>query len=152
MNSFVRRVAVLLALALLACNRTPSEVADDCLAVPPAAQVEIVKVAVLNPDGTTRRTYQIDTRPHIEVLPAAVGPLQEGGCKTFHGRRPQELTVSFQGYDSVPLILWIGPDWIGGVDTKKDARGWLLPRWRSLHQAEHTMLLDLLHEETPPGG
>lgn len=149
MNPFIGVSAILVALAPLACGGSPAEVADECLVVPEASRVEMVKVSVLNPDGTTKRDYQIDTRPRVEALVAAVGSATGTTCKTYHQRRPQDLSVAFMGYDSVPLILWIGPDWIGGVDTKKGSDGWLISRWRPMERSERDELLRLLREETP---
>jgi hypothetical protein len=140
---------VSIALTLLACER--AEVPDECLAVPEASKVEIVKVSVLNPDGMSKRSYQIDTRPRVEALVEAIRSNEGGQCKTFEQERPQDLSVAFSTYDSVPLILWIGPDWIGGVDTKKDSKGWLISRWRPMEPSERERLLELLREETPLG-
>ena len=73
-----------------------------------------------------------------------------GSCKTSVDTRVQELSVALQSRDGVPLILWIGRDWIGGVDTMKDAKGWLIGRWRPLEPGEHDELVDLLREEGAP--
>jgi hypothetical protein len=129
----------------LACAK--QEVPADCLVIPEASQVEMVKVALRNADGTTKSDYQIDTRPRIEELIAALKGHRGEACRTVVKSRPQEMSVSFQGYDSVPLILWIGPDWIGGVDTKKGPDGWLIGRWRPLGAAERASLLSLLRKE-----
>lgn len=145
----IKAGVVSIALTLLACER--AEVPDDCLVVPEASKVEIVKVSVLNPEGTSKRSYQIDTRPRVEALVEAVRLGQGGPCKTLERERPQDLSVAFSTYDSVPLILWIGPDWIGGVDTKKDSRGWLISRWRPMEPSERERLLELLREEAPLG-
>ena len=146
----IKAGAIAIAFTFLACERP--EVPAECLAVPEASKVEIVKVSVLNPDGTSKRSYQIDTRPRVEELVEAVRANSGGQCKTFEKERPQDLAVSFSTYDSVPLILWIGPDWIGGVDeTKKDRKGWLISRWRPMDPSEREQLLVLLREETPLG-
>ena len=135
-------------LAWLPLSCAKQEIPADCLVIPEASQVEMVKVAWLNADGTSKSDYQVDTRPRIEELITALKGHRGGEpCRTVVKRRPQEMSVSFQGYDSVPLILWIGPDWIGGVDTKKGKDGWLIERWRPLGAAERAALLPLLRQE-----
>jgi hypothetical protein len=38
---------------------------------------------------------------------------------------------------AAPLIVWIGPDWLGGVDELKDDKGGWAARKRPLSRAEH---------------
>jgi hypothetical protein len=120
------------------------------LTVPEATAIEMVKVTRLTADGNSGTEHQIDTRPRVEALVAALRARTGGSCKTAVEKRPQELSVALQGRDSVPLILWIGRDWIGGVDTQKDAKGWLVGRWRPFEPGERDELLDLLREEGAP--
>ncbi|HEV7508575.1 MAG TPA: hypothetical protein VGS07_27080 [Thermoanaerobaculia bacterium] len=140
------RSAVCLSFVLAACGPEP-EVPANGLRVPELAKIEMVKVSELNADGTSKKSYQIDVRSHIAALIEAVRAHQGGAWKTVQKHRPQELSVAFDGYDSVPLILWIGPDWIGGVDTEARPDGWLIPRWRPMDRAERDLILKQLHEE-----
>jgi hypothetical protein len=137
----------------LACAK--KEVPMECLAIPEASQVARVKVALLRANGTTQSDYQIDTRPRVAELIAALKNHPGRDCRTAEKDRPQEMSVSFesddfQNHEAVPLILWIGPGWIGGVDGKKDARGWRIGRWRPMDAAERASLLPLLRPEDVP--
>jgi len=48
---------------------------------------------------------------------------------------------------AAPLIVWIGPDWLGGVDEFKDDKGGRAARKRPLSHAEHDDLGALIAEE-----
>jgi hypothetical protein len=144
------RSAAFLSLGLAACFPEP-EVPADALKIPDAATVEMVKVTELNPDGTYKLQYQIDVRAHVEALVAAVRAHKGGAWKTLHRKWPQELSVAFDSYDAVPLILWIGPDWIGGVDTEAGPDSVLIPRWQPMERAERDLILAQLHEEDAAG-
>ena len=138
------------AAALSACSHPAAEVPAACLSIPEAATIEMVKVTRLTADGSDGAGWQIDTQPRVDALVAALRARSGGSCKTAVEKRVQELSVALQSRDGVPLILWIGRDWIGGVDTQKDAKGWLIGRWRPLESGEHDELLDLLREEGTP--
>lgn len=140
----------ILAAMVTACGRKPAEVAAPCLAIPDAATIEIVKVTRITPDGSEGAGWQVDTQPRVDALVAGLRARSGGSCKTSVENRVQELSVALQSRDGVPLILWIGRDWIGGVDTQKDAKGWLIGRWRPLEPGERDELLDLLREEGAP--
>jgi len=143
-----------LATLVAGCGAQRAERPAPCLQVPPPAQIEIVKVTEVHADGTTGAGHQVDTRPRVEALVAALQAATEAApaaeCRTVETARKQELSVGLEGRDSVPLILWIGPDWIGGVDTLKDAKGKLLARWRPLAPGEHDLLVHLLRVEGAP--
>ncbi|MEO8504924.1 MAG: hypothetical protein ABI609_13585 [Acidobacteriota bacterium] len=138
-----------MALGSLASCGQAKEVAADCLTIPATEKISIVKVSELTADGNLGHAYQIDVPAHVAALLAAVRAHQGSECKTVSAgnRRPQELSVAFEAYDSVPLILWIGPDWIGGVDTKADSKGALIARWRPMGKAEREAILEGLYEE-----
>ncbi len=53
----------------------------------------------------------------------------------------QEYTISFEGELSVPLVVSIGPDWLGGVDQQVGKDGWRKARFRSLGASEREELL-----------
>jgi hypothetical protein len=136
--------------ALSACNRPAPEVPAACLTIPEAATIEMVKVTRITADGSDGAGWQIDTQPRIDALVAALRARSGGSCKTSVEKRVQEWSVALQSRDGVPLILWIGRDWIGGVDTQKDSKGWLIGRWRPLEPGERDELLDLLRAEGAP--
>jgi len=142
--------ACLAGAALSACSRPAPEVAAACLTIPEAATIEMVKVTRITADGSDGAGWQIDTRPRVDALVAALQERSGGSCMTSVEKREQEWSVALQSRDGVPLILWIGRDWIGGVDTQKNAKGWLVGRWRPLEPGERDELLDLLREEGAP--
>jgi len=140
--------AALCGLVALATGcRSKTEVPAPGLSIPEAAAVQIVKVEILGADGAPRGRHQIDTRPRVEALVAALAGHQSDSWRTMVTRRPQELSVSFETTDSLPLILLVGPDWLGGYDTAKDADGRRVGRWRALLPGEHDRLLSELREE-----
>ena len=59
--------------------------------------------------------------------------------------------MSFGGYDGVPLIVWIGPDWLGGFDMALDSDGRTIDRDRPLSTSERETLLSLIREKDPMG-
>lgn len=126
---------------------TKAEVPAPGLSIPEAAAVRIVKVDILGADGALRGRHQIDTRPRVEALMAALAGHQRDSWRTMISKRPQELSVSFETTDSLPLILVVGPDWLGGYDTIRDEKGRRIGRWRALLPGEHERLLGALREE-----
>jgi len=129
-----------LTVGLIACGRA-AEVPAPCLAVPEASQVERVSVTRWTGGDAWAGKHAFADRARIERLLAALRSQPSEGCFTLERKRVQELTVAFDGTDDVPLVLWIGADWIGGVDRQAKRDGWRRPRWRPLSGADRQALL-----------
>jgi hypothetical protein len=57
----------------------------------------------------------------------------------------QEYTISFETRESVALVVWVGRDWVGGVDEEPEPGGRRrLARRRPLGEAERERLVALL--------
>lgn len=143
-----RRWAVPLVAALAACSRPAPP-----LNLPQAESVFRIEVIRWTPDGERRSTTRSTDPRLIEQL---LAHLREHNAEyaTFPRRGPeQEYTISFEARDSVPLVLWIGRDWLGGVDEELEPGGAArLARRRPLGPTERERLVALLPAEVGEGG
>jgi hypothetical protein len=137
----------LLAVAIAACSRPAPR-----LSLPEAASVWRIEVIRWDPQGQRQTTTTSTDARHVEQLLAYLEE-HNSQYRTDWPRREwpaQEYTISFEAQDSVPLILWVGRNWLGGVDEKLESdRGQRLARRRPLGQAERERLIALLPAESP---
>jgi hypothetical protein len=142
-----RRCVVLLVAALAACSRPAPP-----LNLPEAESVFRIEVIRWTPDGERRSTTRSTDPRLIEQLLAHLRE-HDAEYTTFPGRGPEHAyTISFEARDSVPLVLWIGRDWLGGVDEELEPGGAVrLARRRPLGPAERERLIALLPAEAPGG-
>ena len=117
-------------MAAAACQKT--EVDAPCLAVPRAADLERVTIKSWTPSGASASEQRVDDPARVDALLRELREDFRGTCRTMETTRPQEATISFDGRDEVLLIVWVGADWIGGVDQIIGADRTRLARWKPL--------------------
>ncbi len=139
-----RRVwAVPLVAALAACGRPAPP-----LNLPQAESIWRIEVIRWTPDGERRSTTGSTDPRLIEQLLAQLRE-HNADYATYPGSGPEpEYTISFEARGSLPLVLWIGRDWLGGVDEELEPGGKVrLARRRPLGPAERERLIPLLPAE-----
>lgn len=135
-----RSAALLLIAGLAACSRPA-----PALTIPEASSVRRIEVIRWDAQGERRSTTTSTDSRLIEQLLAYLRA-HGSGYRSHAGEWPApEVTISFEARDSVPLVLWIGRDWLGGVDEERDpGDAHRLARRRPLAPAEKERLIALL--------
>ena len=146
------RMAGLALLALAsACSRPTKP-----FAIPNLKQVQYVRVSQI--EGTSE-VWEHEIRDPRRIVPILAHFREHNRgyrTATFLGEmlsreRVQIYAISFGGDDGVPLIVWVGPDWLGGIDTAVGLDGKMLERDRPLSASEREALLALVREKDPMG-
>jgi hypothetical protein len=147
--------AILLALSA-ACTRSA-----EPLTIPDPSKIELVEVIRLGKNGETLAEHKISERQRIEAIVAGLRPHNTGyredtelGRLLSGSESGQEYALLFRESinEAAPLIVWIGSDWLGGVDELKDEKGGRAARQRSLSRAEHDDLVALIAEAPDASG
>jgi hypothetical protein len=141
--------AILLTLMALpaGCHELPHPM--DPLVLPPAAEIEMIHVTRLQSNGDRDAEWQIDNRQKIEAILAELGSNNTGYSSAMDGLTPQEYAIALDGKDRMEAMVWVGPDWLGGVDARhKDEKGGLASHYRKLDAQQHARLVALLQQ--PP--
>jgi hypothetical protein len=116
------------------------------------ASIWRIEVVRWDPQGQRQSTSTSTDARHVEQLLAYLEE-HNSQYRTDWPRRKwpaQEYTISFEAQDSVPLVIWVGPDWLGGIDeTLEPDGGQRLARRRPLGQAERQRLIALLPAQRP---
>jgi hypothetical protein len=148
------RMAGLVLLALTtACSR-----AAEPFIIPDLKDVEYASASQLK--GTSK-VWEHEIRDPRRIAPI-LAQLRENnsgsGYRTqtrlgqmFSESREQSHAIAFVGKDGVPLMIWIGPDWLGGYDTVMEENGGTISRDRPLGASEREALLALIREPDPMG-
>ena len=146
------RMAGLALLALAsACSRPTKP-----FAIPDLKQVQYVQVSQIEGTSTVWEHEIRDPRRIAPILAHFREHNRGYRTATFLGEmlsrdRVQIYAVSFSGDDGVPLIIWVGPDWLGGIDKAVEFDGEMLERDRPLSASEREALLALIRERDPMG-
>ena len=133
-------------MALLAgcCLKSPCPQLD--LRLPPAAEVEHVEVMRWQPNGSLDTAFTISDGQRIEELLSQLQSVNSDFYRAPVGQKPQEYSLAFEGGKGLKAMVWIGPDWLGGVDSRhQDQHGVLTDRHRQLEPEDHQTLISLLN-------
>jgi hypothetical protein len=139
--------AIMLALMALpaGCRELPHPM--DPLVLPPAAEIEMIHVTRLKSNGDQGGEWQVDNRQKIEAILAELGSNNTGYSSAMDGLTPQEYSIALDGKDRMEAMVWVGPDWLGGVDARhKDEKGGLISHYRKLDPQQHARLAALLKQ------
>jgi hypothetical protein len=121
----------------------------DPLVLPPAEDLFELQVTRLNPDGSRQSDFKVQDRRKMEEILTELRTDNTGYVSAMEGRAPQESWVSLDGNERMEAMVWIGPDWLGGVDDEhKDEKGALTSHYRKVSPEQHERLVALL--KPPP--
>ena len=115
------------------------------LAIPPAGNV--ARIDFTRWSGTENQgMVRIHDREQVERILALLALNNAGYFRRRYRFGPgeptgQQYSIAVQGELSVPLVVWVGPDWLGGVDETVEKDGWRQARYRPLGPAERAELL-----------
>ena len=140
------RAAVALTFLLAGCHgEIPAP--GDPLSLPPAAEVELIKVTRWTPNGSYQSSFKIRDRRRIEAILAGLRSVNQNFYLSMDGWLVQEASLALTGHGKLKAMIYIGSTWLGGVDEHHEANyGTLQDRYRELGQADHEKLLALVHE------
>jgi hypothetical protein len=128
---------------LAGCREAPHPM--DPLVIPPAADLFELEVTRLNPDGSRQNDFKVQDRRKMEEILAELRTDNTGYVSAMEGHAPQEYWVSLASDERMETMIWIGPDWLGGVDDEhKDEKGALTSHYRKLSPEQHARLVALL--------
>ena len=115
--------------------------------IPPAAEIEAMSVTRWKPNGKYHTEFKIYDRQRIEAVLAELRSNNAGYSSALEGQTPQEYSIGINTRETMVTMVWIGPDWLGGVDEQHtDERGTLASHYRKLDEEQHTRLLILLRQ------
>lgn len=136
-------MAALMSLLAGCCLKGPCPVPN--LRLPPASEVEHIEVTRWEPNGNFDSNFKISGPQRIEEILAQLQSINSDFSNTMEGQSPQEYSMAFEGRQGLKALVWIGPDWLGGVDNRhRDRYGELEDRHRQLGQEDHRELVALL--------
>lgn len=149
----LRMAGLVLAALALACSRSAPP-----FVIPDLEDLEYLYVTQL--EGTTK-VWQHEIRDPKRIKPILAhfrehnsGYRQPTDLSRMvaSDSRVQDHAISFSTGEGVPLIIWIGPDWLGGFDQvyEEDGRS-SISRYRPLDASEREALLSLIRETDPMG-
>jgi hypothetical protein len=120
----------------------------DPLSLPPAAEVEQIKVTRWTPNGSYQSSFKIQDRQRIEEILAELQSINRNFYLSREDGLPlQEVSLALTGHGKLKAMVFVGQYWLGGVDEHHEANyGTLKDRYRELSQADHEKLLALVHE------
>ncbi len=119
----------------------------DPLVFPPASEVEKLSVARVLPDGQPLMDVKIYDRQRIEEILSQLQANNTGYSSVMKTKAPQEYWVAVNTKDLMATMVWIGPDWLGGVDSRHEAKNRsLASHYRKLDGEQHAKLIALLHQ------
>jgi len=139
-------VVVALASLLAGCHsKIPAS--GDPLTLPPAEEVEQIEVTRWTPNESYQSSFKIHDRRRIEAILAALRSVNRDFYLSMDGWLTQEVSLALAGHGKLKAMIYIGPNWLGGVDEDHEANyGELEDRYRELGQADHAKLLALVQE------
>jgi len=137
-------------LVLLALTAACSRAAEPFI-IPDLADVEYASASQMN--GTSK-VWEHEIRDPERIAPI-LARLRENNSGYHTPTRPesseQSHAIAFVGKNGVSLMIWIGPDWLGGFDTVMEEGGGIISRYRPLDASEREALLALIREPDPKG-
>ena len=134
-----------LVVLLAGCGERPHPM--DPLVIPPASEIEMIHVTRSQSNGDREGEWQVDNRQKIEAILAELRSGNAGYSSAMDGLTPQEYSIALAGKDRMETMVWVGPDWLGGVDARhKDEKGKLTSHYRKLDPQQHARLVALLKQ------
>ncbi|HEX3129064.1 MAG TPA: hypothetical protein VH394_17150 [Thermoanaerobaculia bacterium] len=122
---------------------------DKPMLIPALGEMDFVVVHHLKLPGTPVWTHEIRDPKRIAAILEHLRKHNTGyrADSRFHdplfGSRDHEYKIDFHDKaDTLPLIIWIGPNWIGGMDLRR-GEPWSA-RYRRLRASERRELLALI--------
>jgi hypothetical protein len=139
-----RGLAVLIPL-LSGCSEAPH--AMDPLVFPSASEVEEISVVRLKPDGQYHDSFKVFDRQKIEEILIQLKANNTGYLSAMKGLTPQEYSIAVDTKNVMATMVWLGPDWLGGVDDHhRNENHVLTSHFRKLDGEQHTKLITLLRQ------
>jgi hypothetical protein len=140
------RATVALTFLLAGC-RGEIPAPGDPLSLPPAAEVEQIKVTRWTPNGSYQSSFKIHDRQRIEEILAELQSINRNFYLSRDRLSLQEYSLALTEHGKLKAMVYVGQYWLGGVDEHHEANyGTLKDRYRELSQADHEKLLALVHE------
>ncbi len=138
-------MVMIASMSLLAgcCLKGPCPVPD--LRLPSASDIQHVEVIRWRPNGDFESSFRISDRRRIEEILAQLQSVNSDFANVMDRQAPQEVSLAFEGRKGLKALVWIGPGWLAGVDSRhRSMDGELWVRHRQIEPGDHEKIAALL--------